>query len=57
MAKYRVDVYENREAIFCDDGIQGMDFEFPDYDTMAKFVEQMVVQHGKAVIVTANKGN
>lgn len=54
MAKYRVDVYESRDDIFNDDGIMGMDFEFPDYDHMTKFVEQMVVQHGKTVIVTQN---
>ena len=44
MAKYRVDVYESRDDIFNDDGIMGMDFEFPDYDHMTKFVEQMVVE-------------
>ena len=54
MAKYRVDVYESRDDIFNDDGIMGMDFEFPDYDHMTKFVEQMVAQHGKTVIVTQN---
>ena len=51
---FRVDVYESRGSVVDDEGIHGMDFEFPDYDHMTKFVEQMVAQHGKTVIVTQN---
>ena len=48
---FRVDVYESRGSVVDDERIHGMDFEFPNYEQASKFVEQMVLHHGKTVIV------
>lgn len=53
MAKYRVEVFDNKPDIFADKGT-GVSFGFPEYTQASKFAEQMVVQHEKAVIISAD---
>ena len=48
MAKYRVDVYEDRDAMN-DEYTVGVEFHFPDYTQASAFVEQMVVSHGLTI--------
>lgn len=53
MAKYRVDVYEDRMSA-SDETTLGIEFHFPDYTQASAFVEQMVVSHGKTVVISAD---
>lgn len=53
MAKYKVDVYDKIGDIFVDEGT-GVSFGFPDYTQASAFAEQMVVQHEKTVIISAD---
>ncbi len=53
MAKYRVDVYGDRDAMN-DEYTVGVEFHFPDYTQASAFVEQMVVSHCKTVVISAD---
>lgn len=48
MAKYRVGVFTMPDDMANSDTV---DFEFPNYEQAMKFVEEMVVQHGKFVYI------
>ena len=48
MAKYRVGVFTMPDDMANSDTV---DFEFPNYEQAIKFVEEMVVQHGKLVYI------
>lgn len=48
MAKYRVGIFAMPDDMINSDTV---DFEFPNYEQAIKFVEEMVVQHGKFVYI------